>query len=177
MLCTNQAPGIIQEGGISPLLGRFKGDCKGGAPARIQRSDSRGNRRNNGTDETCRLRQGEGCVVCSDANPPLAFSFYRQRLFLCCAKKKGLKYAFCVLRTQLLPRLRRGLCPPGIKSLPHPPDAVPPRLWRGLRPSGAKGCHPSGDETPRPSGAVPCAFGTDRASPLRGDKARAAFAA
>ena len=23
-------PGMIQEGGISPLLGRFKGDCKGG---------------------------------------------------------------------------------------------------------------------------------------------------
>ena len=33
---------MIQEGGISPLLGRFKGDCKGArAPARIQRSDSR----------------------------------------------------------------------------------------------------------------------------------------
>ena len=28
--CTNQPPGMIQEGGISPLLGRFKGDCKGG---------------------------------------------------------------------------------------------------------------------------------------------------
>ena len=90
---TNQTPGMIQEGGISPLLGRFKGECKGGAPARIQRSDSRGKRRNNETDETCRLRQGEGCEVCSDANPPLPFSFYRQRLFLCRAKKKGLNTA------------------------------------------------------------------------------------
>ena len=35
--------------------------------------------------------QDEGCGVCSDANPPLPFSFYRQRLFLCRAKKKGLK--------------------------------------------------------------------------------------
>ena len=84
-------PGMIQEGDLSPLLGRFKGDCKDGAPARTQRSGSCGKRRNNGTDETCRLRQGEGCEVCSDANPPLAFSFYRQRLFLCRAKKKGLK--------------------------------------------------------------------------------------
>ena len=82
--------GKIQEGGRNPLLGRFKGDCKGGAPARIQRSDSRGKRRNNETAETCRLRQGEGCEVCSDANPPLALSFYRQRLFLCRAQKKGL---------------------------------------------------------------------------------------
>lgn len=35
--------------------------------------------------------QDEGCGVCSDATPPLPFSFYRQRLFLCRAKKKGLK--------------------------------------------------------------------------------------
>ena len=57
MLCSNQPPGMVQEGGISPLLGRVKGDRKGGAPARIQRSDSRGKRRNNETDETCRLRR------------------------------------------------------------------------------------------------------------------------
>ena len=35
----------------------------------------------------------EGCGVCSDAKPPLPFSFYRQRLFLCRAKKKGLNTA------------------------------------------------------------------------------------
>ncbi len=34
--------------------------------------------------------QDEGCGVCSDATPPLPFSFYRQQLFLCRAKKKGL---------------------------------------------------------------------------------------
>ena len=116
VLCTNQTPGMIQEGGRNPLLGRFKGDCKGGAPARIQRSDSRGKRRNNETDETCRLRQGEGCGVCSDANPPLAFSFYRQRLFLCRAKKKGLK------RPSRTPRA---------KALLRPSDATPAHFMRG----------------------------------------------
>ena len=36
------------------FLGRFKGDCQGGrVPTRIQRSDSCGKRRNNGTDEAC----------------------------------------------------------------------------------------------------------------------------
>ena len=35
------------------FLGRFKGDHQGGkAPTRIQRSDSCGKRRNNGTDES-----------------------------------------------------------------------------------------------------------------------------
>ena len=76
--------------GQQPLLGRFKGDCKGGAPARTQRSGSCGKRRNNETDETCRLRQGEGCEVCSDANSPFAIlSFDRQRRFLSHAEKES----------------------------------------------------------------------------------------
>ena len=46
--------GKSKEGGRSPLLGRFKGVCKGArAPTRIQRSDSCGKRRNNGTDDAC----------------------------------------------------------------------------------------------------------------------------
>ena len=46
--------GKSKEGGRSPLLGRFKGVCKGDrAPTRIQRSDSCGKRRNNGTDDAC----------------------------------------------------------------------------------------------------------------------------
>ena len=46
--------GKSKEGGRSPLLGRFKGDCQGDrAPTRIQRSDSCGKRRNNGTDDAC----------------------------------------------------------------------------------------------------------------------------
>ena len=83
-----------KKGGRNPLLGRFKGDCKGArAPARIQRSDSRGKRRNNETDETCRLRRGEGCVVCSDVNPPLPFflSTVNGAFFLMLRKKAGLK--------------------------------------------------------------------------------------
>ena len=85
--------GKSKKGGRNPLLGRFKGDCKGGAPARIQQSDSRGKRRNNETDETCRLRQGEGCGVCSDANPPLPFflSTVNGAFFLMLRKKAGLK--------------------------------------------------------------------------------------
>ena len=104
---------MIQEGGISPLLGRFKGDCKGGAPARIQRSDSRGKRRNNGTDEISRLRGSEGGEVCSDATPPLPFflSTVNGAFFLMLRKKAGVK---SLLR------------PPDAKSLAHPLDAVSP---------------------------------------------------
>ena len=93
MLCTNQTPGKIQEGDFSPLLGRFKGDCKGGAPARIQQSGSCGKRRNNGTDEISRLRGSEGVEVCSDATPPLPFflSTVNGAFFLMLRKKAGLK--------------------------------------------------------------------------------------
>ena len=64
--------------------------------------------------------QDEGCGVCSDANPPLPFSFYRQQLFLCRTKKKGLNIApteafrstdmargAAVTAHQIKPRLRR----------------------------------------------------------------------
>ena len=79
--------------GQQPLLGRFKGECKGArAPARTQRSGSCGKRRNNETDETCRLRRGEGCGVCSDANPPLPFflSTVNGAFFLMLRKKAPL---------------------------------------------------------------------------------------
>ena len=46
--------------------------------------------------------QDEGCGVCSDATPTLPFSFYRQRLFLCRAKKKGLN-AFSAKTEKLWP--------------------------------------------------------------------------
>ena len=86
--------------GQQPLLGRFKGECKGArAPARIQRSDSRGKRRNNETDETCRLRRGEGCEVCSDANSPFAVFFLPPAAFSLPCKEKGAESS---------PRLRRG---------------------------------------------------------------------
>ena len=41
--------------------------------AEAQRSGFGRKRRCSGMDETCRLRRGEGCGVCSDANPPLPF--------------------------------------------------------------------------------------------------------
>ena len=89
--------GKSKEGGRSPLLGRFKGVCKGArAPTRIQRSDSCGKRRNNGTDDACpplaadRMRDVEFVPM----QLPLDwFPFHRQRLFLCRAKKKGLNTA------------------------------------------------------------------------------------
>ena len=43
-------------------------------------SGSRGERKSSGTDESCRLRRGEGCEACSDAEPPIS---------LCLAKRNG----------------------------------------------------------------------------------------
>ena len=72
--------GKSKEGGRSPLLGRFKGDCQGGrVPTRIQRSDSCGKRRNNGTDDACpplaadRMRDVEFVPT----QLPLDYSFFR----------------------------------------------------------------------------------------------------
>ena len=72
--------GKSKEGGRSPLLGRFKRVCKGArAPTRIQRSDSCGKRRNNGTDDACpplaadRMRDVEFVPT----QLPLDYSFFR----------------------------------------------------------------------------------------------------
>ena len=88
--------GKSKEGGRSPLLGRFKGIAKGlgshANPAKRfvwEKEEQRNGRR---LSAACG-GQDEECGVCSDANPPLPFSFYRQRLFLCRAKKKGLNSA------------------------------------------------------------------------------------
>ena len=72
--------GKSKEGGRSPLLGRFKGVCKGArAPTRIQRSDSCGKRRNNGTDEAC-PPQAAGRMRDVEFVPtqlPLDYAFFR----------------------------------------------------------------------------------------------------
>ncbi len=88
--------GKSKEGGRSPLLGRFKGIAKGQGshanPAKRfvwEKEEQRNGRRLSAASGG----QDEGCGVCSDATPPLPFSFYRQRLFLCRAKKKGLNTA------------------------------------------------------------------------------------
>ena len=78
------------------FLGRFKGVCKGDrAPTRIQRSDSCGKRRNNGTDEAClplaadRMRDVEFVPT----QLPLDwFPFHRQRPFPLTSKEKGAEY-------------------------------------------------------------------------------------
>ena len=65
--------------------------------------------------------------------PPLPFSFYRQRLFLCRAKKKG---------------LNRLLAPSGRENAPAPSA-------RHCVLRAQKKCHPlRGGRAPRPSGAV-----------------------
>ena len=69
--------GKSKTGGRGPLLGRFKGIPKKEAPARIQRSNSCGKRRNNETDETCRLRRGEGYGACEDEPPEAQLRYYR----------------------------------------------------------------------------------------------------
>ena len=82
---------MIQEGGISPLLGRFKGIPKKGLP----RESSEAIRVGKGG--TTKRTRPAACGRVRDVKfvptqtPPLPFSFYRQRLFLCRAKKKGLK--------------------------------------------------------------------------------------
>ena len=72
--------GKSKEGGRSPLLGRFKGVCKGArAPTRIQRSDSCGKRRNNGTDEACTPQAADRMrdVEFVPTQLPLDYSFFR----------------------------------------------------------------------------------------------------
>ena len=88
--------GKSKEGGRSPLLGRFKGVCKGDrAPTRIQRSDSCGKRRNNGTDEACppqaadRMRDVE---FVPKKIPLCWFPFHRQRPFPLPSKERGAEY-------------------------------------------------------------------------------------
>ena len=78
------------------FLGSFKGIAKGQGshanPAKRfvwEKEEQRNGRRLSAASGG----QDEGCGVCSDATPPLPFSFYRQRLFLCRAKKKGLNTA------------------------------------------------------------------------------------
>ena len=85
--------GKSKEGGRSPLLGRFKGIAKGDrAPTRIQRSDSCGKRRNNGTDEACPPQAADRMrdVEFVPTQIPLCwFPFHRQRPFPLSSKEKG----------------------------------------------------------------------------------------
>ena len=87
-----------------PLLGRFKGIAKGQGshanPAKRFVWEKEEQRNGRGLYAASGGRD-EGCGVCSDANPPLPFSFYRQRLFLCRAKKKGLNILFPLCQPRL----------------------------------------------------------------------------
>ena len=93
--------GKSKEGGRSPLLGRFKGGCKGDrAPTRIQRSDSCGKRRNNGTDEACPPQAADRMrdVEFVPTQLPLDYAFFRPSTALSFSyeKESGLKPSlFC----------------------------------------------------------------------------------
>ena len=88
--------GKSKEGGRSPLLGRFKGVCKGArAPTRIQRSDSCGKRRNNGTDEACTPQAADRMrdVEFVPTQLPLCRPFFRPSTALSfpCGKESGVE--------------------------------------------------------------------------------------
>ena len=94
---TNQTPGKIQGRGPQPPSGSFYGGLQRGEgshanPAKRFVWEKEEQRNGRGLYAASGGRD-EGCGVCSDATPPLPFSFYRQRLFLCRAKKKGLNTA------------------------------------------------------------------------------------
>ena len=90
---TNQTPGKIQgRGGAAPFLVVLRGLQRGKAPTRIQRSDSCGKRRNNGTDEACtplaadRMRDVEFVPT---QLPLCRFLFTASGFFFAAQRKRG----------------------------------------------------------------------------------------
>ncbi len=78
------------------FLGRFQGDCQGGkAPTRIQRSDSCGKRRNNGTDDACPPQAADRMrdVEFVPTQLPLCRPFFRPSTALSfpCGKESGVE--------------------------------------------------------------------------------------
>ena len=117
------------------FLGRFKGVCKGArAPTRIQRSDSCGKRRNNGTDDACppqaadRMRDVEFVPTQS----PLDYAFFRPSTALSfpCGKESGVENAFFLTSQKKVCRRR------------HPAPSVQKSggfyVFRFPRPSGRR---------------------------------------
>ena len=90
---TNQTPGKIQgRGAAAPFLVVSRGLQRGKAPTRIQRSDSCGKRRNNGTDDACPPQAADRMrdVEFVPTQIPLCwFPFHRQRPFPLTSKEKG----------------------------------------------------------------------------------------
>ena len=127
--------GKSKEGGRSPLLGRFKGVCKGArAPTRIQRSDSCGKRRNNGTDEACPPQAADRMrdVEFVPTQLPLCRPFFRPSTALSfpCGKESGVENAFFLTSQKKVCRRR------------HPAPSVQKSggfyVFRFPRPSGRR---------------------------------------
>ena len=81
-----------RKGAAAPFLVVLRGLQRGKAPTRIQRSDSCGKRRNNGTDDACPPQAAGGMrdVEFVPTQIPLDwFPFHRQRPFPLTSKEKG----------------------------------------------------------------------------------------
>ena len=107
--------GKSKEGGRSPLLGRFKGVCKGArAPTRIQRSDSCGKRRNNGTDDACPPQAADRMrdVEFVPTQIPLCYSFFRPSTALSFSyeKESGVETVPFLTSQKKVCRRRHALC-------------------------------------------------------------------
>ena len=81
-----------RKGAAAPFLVVLRGLQRGQAPTRIQRSDSCGKRRNNGTDDACPPQAADRMrnVEFVPTQIPLCwFPFHRQRPFPLTSKEKG----------------------------------------------------------------------------------------
>ena len=81
-----------RKGAAAPFLVVLRGLQRGKAPTRIQRSDSCGKRRNNGTDDACPPQAADRMrdVEFVPTQIPLCwFPFHRQRPFPLTSKEKG----------------------------------------------------------------------------------------
>ena len=118
---TNQAPGKIQGRGPQPPSWSFSvGLQRDRAPTRIQRSDSCGKRRNNGTDDACPPQAADRMrdVEFVPTQIPLCYSFFRPSTALSFSYEKE-------SGVETFPAsFGRALRTPCAKRLPHPPDAV-----------------------------------------------------
>ena len=86
-----------RKGAAAPFLVVLRGLQRGKAPTRIQRSDSCGKRRNNGTDDACPPQAADRMrdVEFVPTQLPLCwFPFHRQRPFPLTSKEKGAEYVF-----------------------------------------------------------------------------------
>ena len=97
------------------FLGRFKGVCQGDrAPTRIQRRDSCGKRKNNGTDKACPPQAADRMrdVEFVPTQIPLGYSFFRPSTTLSFSyeKESGVETVPFLTNQKKVCRRRHALC-------------------------------------------------------------------